>query len=151
MINKDEKFELTKEGKLKLEEELYNLENVDRIRILEAIKEAREQGDLSENADYSSAKEQQAVIEARIAEIKNILKNAIILDVTRVTVKYLDLNKTLTYEIVGTIEADPFAGKISNDSPLGKAVENHKVNDIFFITTESGKELRLQLISTTKI
>ena len=95
MINKDEKFELTKEGKLKLEEELYNLENVDRIRILEAIKEAREQGDLSENADYSSAKEQQAVIEARIAEIKNILKNAIILDVTRVTVKYLDLNKTL--------------------------------------------------------
>lgn len=147
MMTKDEKFELTKEGQLKLEEELYTLENVDRVRILEAIKDAREQGDLSENADYSSAKEQQAVIEARILEIKNILKHAIILDVTRVTVKYLDLNKTVTYEIVGTIEADPFAGKISNDSPLGKAVTNRNVNDIFFITTESGKELRLQLVA----
>lgn len=147
MMTKDEKFELTKEGQLKLEEELYNLENVDRARILEAIAEARSQGDLSENADYSSAKEQQALIEARISEIKNILKNAIILDVTSVTVKYLDLNKTVTYEIVGTIEADPFAGKISNDSPLGKAVTNRNVNDIFFITTESGKELRLQLVA----
>lgn len=147
MTTRDEIFELTKEGMLKLQEELHTLKNVDRVRILEAIKEAREQGDLSENADYSSAKELQAVTEARIAEIENILKHATILDVTSVTVKYLDLNKTLTYEIVGTIEANPFSGKISNDSPLGKAVVNHEVNDVFYITTESGKELRLQLIS----
>lgn len=146
MINKDEVYELTRNGEQKLKDELERLKTVDRIQIREAIKDAREQGDLSENADYSSAREQQANIEARILEIENILKHAKILDVTRVTVKYLDKNKTLTYEIVGTIEADPFAGKISNDSPLGKAVANHKVNDIFYITTESGKELRLQLI-----
>lgn len=146
MINKDEVFELTRNGEQKLKDELERLKTVDRIQIREAIKDAREQGDLSENADYSSAREQQASIEARIIEIENILKHAKILDVTRVTVKYLDKNKTLTYEIVGTIEADPFAGKISNDSPLGKAVASHKVNDVFYITTESGKELRLQLI-----
>lgn len=146
MINKDEVYELTRNGEQKLKDELEKLKTVDRIQIREAIKDAREQGDLSENADYSSAREQQANIEARILEIENILKHAKILDVTQVTVKYLDKNKTVTYEIVGTIEADPFAGKISNDSPLGKAVASHKANDIFYITTESGKELRLQLI-----
>ncbi|HIT43245.1 TPA: transcription elongation factor GreA [Candidatus Avacholeplasma faecigallinarum] len=146
MINKDEVFELTRDGEQKLKDELDRLKTVDRIQIREAIKEAREQGDLSENADYSSAREQQANIEARILEIENILKHAKILDVTKVTVKYLDKNKVLTYEIVGTIEADPFAGKISNDSPLGKAVVSRNVNDIFYITTENGKELRLQLL-----
>lgn len=147
MINKDEVFELTKDGEQNLKDELERLKTVDRVKIREAIKDAREQGDLSENADYSSAREQQANIEARILEIENILKHAKILDVTRVTVKYLDRNKEFTYEIVGTIEADPFAGKISNDSPLGKAVANHKAGDTFYITTESGKELRLQLVS----
>ncbi len=146
MVNKDEVYELTRDGEQKLKDELEKLKTVDRIQIREAIKDAREQGDLSENADYSSAREQQANIEARILEIENILKHAKILDVTRVTVKYLDKNRVVTYEIVGTIEADPFAGKISNDSPLGKAVVNHKKNDIFFITTESGKELKLQLL-----
>ena len=146
MINKDEVFELTRDGEQKLKDELDRLKTVDRIQIREAIKEAREQGDLSENADYSSAREQQANIEARILEIENILKHAKILDVTKVTVKYLDKNKVLTYEIVGTIEADPFAGKISNDSPLGKAVVSRNVNDIFYIITENGKELRLQLL-----
>ena len=142
-----QKIQLTQEGYDKLVAELEKLKTVDRIKNLEDLKDARAQGDLSENADYSSAKELQAVTEARIAEIENILKHATILDVTSVTVKYLDLNKTLTYEIVGTIEANPFSGKISNDSPLGKAVVNHEVNDVFYITTESGKELRLQLIS----
>ena len=140
-------IQLTKNGKAKIEAELDRRKNFERDRIKNAIKEAREQGDLSENADYSSAREQQANIEARILEIENILKHAKILDVTRVTVKYLDRNKEFTYEIVGTIEADPFAGKISNDSPLGKAVANHKVGDTFFITTESGKELRLKLVA----
>ncbi|MCI5583794.1 MAG: transcription elongation factor GreA [Anaeroplasma sp.] len=147
MVNKDEIYELTRNGERELREELEKLKTVDRVQIREAIKEAREQGDLSENADYSSAREQQANIEARILEIENILKHAKILEVTRVTVKYLEMDKTVTYEIVGTIEADPFAGKISNDSPLGKVVTNHKVGDEFYITTESGKELKLLLVS----
>ena len=147
MVNKDEIYDLTRNGERELREELEKLKTVDRVQIREAIKEAREQGDLSENADYSSAREQQANIEARILEIENILKHAKILEVTRVTVKYLEMDKTVTYEIVGTIEADPFAGKISNDSPLGKVVTNHKVGDEFYITTESGKELKLLLVS----
>ncbi len=146
MINKDEVYELTRNGEQKLKDELEKLKTVDRIQVREAIKDAREQGDLSENADYSSAREQQANIEARISEIENILKHAKILDVSRVKVRYKDLNKIVEYEIVGTIEADPFNGKISTDSPLGKGVATHKAGDEFYITTESGKELKLQLL-----
>ncbi|MDE5714584.1 MAG: transcription elongation factor GreA [Anaeroplasmataceae bacterium] len=146
MINKEEVFELSRAGADALNAELEKLKTVDRIQIREAIKEAREQGDLSENADYSSAREQQANIEARILEIENILKHAKIMDVNTVTVRYVDLKKTATFQIVGTIEADPFAGKISNDSPLGKAVLGHKVGDVFHVSTESGKELRVELV-----
>ena len=146
MIDKEEIFELSKAGADALKAELEKLKTVDRIQIREAIKEAREQGDLSENADYSSAREQQASIEARILEIENILKHAKIMDVNTVTIKYVDLNKIATFQIVGTIEADPFAGKISNDSPLGKAVIGHNVGDVFHISTENGKELKVELI-----
>ena len=147
MINKEEVFELSRAGAEQLKVELEKLKTVDRIQIREAIKEAREQGDLSENADYSSAREQQANIEARILEIENILKHAKIMDVNTVKIRYVDLNKTSTYQIVGTIEADPFAGKISNDSPLGKAVmSGHKVGDVFYVSTENGKELKVELL-----
>ncbi len=146
MVNKEEVFELSKAGANSLKEELERLKTVDRIQIREAIKEAREQGDLSENADYSSAREQQANIEARILEIENILKHAKIMDVNTVTVKYVDLNRIATFQIVGTIEADPFAGKISNDSPLGKAVIGHKVGDVFHVANENGKELTVELV-----
>ncbi len=146
MINKEEVFELSSAGAKALEAELEKLKTVDRIQIREAIKEAREQGDLSENADYSSAREQQANIEARILEIENILKHAKIMDVNTVTIEYIDLKIRKTFQIVGTIEADPFAGKISNDSPLGKAVIGHKVGDIIHVSSENGKELRVKLI-----
>ncbi len=147
MINKEEIFELSHAGADDLKSELERLKTVDRIQIREAIKEAREQGDLSENADYSSAREQQANIEARILEIENILKHAKIMDVNTVTVRYVDLNIEKTFQVVGTIEADPFNGKISNDSPLGKAVLGHKQGDIFHISTEDGKkELKVELI-----
>ena len=146
MNNKDEVFELSQHGAQQLKDELEKLKTVDRIQIREAIKEAREQGDLSENADYSSAREQQATIEARILEIENIFKHAKIMDVNTVTVRYVDLNKVRTFQIVGTIEANPFAGKISNDSPLGKAVVGKKVGDIFYVSTETGKELKLELL-----
>ncbi len=147
MMNKEDIFELTREGEIKLKEELEKLKTEDSVKILEAIKDAREQGDLSENADYASAREQQAIIAARIAEIENILKHAKILDVSKVTIKYLDFDEEETFDIVGTIEADPFENKISNDSPLGKAVLEHKAGEVFYITTESGKELKLKLVS----
>ena len=145
MMNK-EVYELSQHGAQALKDELERLKTVDRVQIREAIKEAREQGDLSENADYSSAREQQANIEARILEIENILKHAKIMDVNTITVKYVDLGLEKTFQIVGTIEADPFKGKISNDSPLGKAVMGKKIGDIFYVITENGKELKLQLI-----
>lgn len=146
MINKEDVFELSKAGADALKKELEKLKTVDRIQVREAIKEAREQGDLSENADYSSAREQQANIEARILEIENILKHAKIMDVNTVTIRYVALNKTMTFQIVGTIEADPFAGKISNDSPLGKAVIGHKVGDRFHVSNENGRELEVELV-----
>ena len=146
MTKKDQIFELTRTGADALKAELEKLKTVDRIQIREAIKEARDQGDLSENADYSSAREQQANIEARILEIENILKYAKIMDVNTVTVKYVDLGIERTFQIVGTIEADPFAGKISNDSPLGKAIAGKNAGDTFIISAENGKEHRVELV-----
>ena len=146
MVNKEEIYELSEAGYNDLKVELEKLKTVDRIQIREAIKEAREQGDLSENADYSSAREQQANIEARILEIENILKHAKIIKINTVTVRYVALNRVETFQIVGTTEADPFAKKISNDSPLGKAISNHKAGDIFHISTESGRDLEIELV-----
>lgn len=120
MINKEEVFELSRAGADALKQELEKLKTVDRIQIREAIKEAREQGDLSENADYSSAREQQANIEARILEIENILKHARIMDVNTVTVRYVDLKKTATFQIVGTIEADPLQVRFLMILPLAR-------------------------------
>lgn len=145
-MNKDTIYELTQTGANQLENELEKLKSEDRIKVRDAIKDAREQGDLSENADYAAAREEQARIEARILEIENILKHAKIMDVTKVKVRYIDLDKEFTYEVVGTIEADPFNGKISNDSPLGRNVLSHKAGEEFYITTESGKEIKLQLL-----
>lgn len=145
-MNKDTIYELTQTGANQLENELEKLKSEDRIKVRDAIKDAREQGDLSENADYAAAREEQARIEARILEIENILKHAKIMNVTKVKVRYIDLDKEFTYEVVGTIEADPFNGKISNDSPLGRNVLSHKAGEEFYITTESGKEIKLQLL-----
>ena len=146
MTKKYQIFELTRAGADALKAELEKLKTVDRIKNLEDLKDARAQGDLSENADYSSAREQQANIEARILEIENILKYAKIMDVSTVTIRYVDLNITKTFQIVGSIEADPFAGKISNDSPLGKAIAGKVAGDTFIISAENGKEHRVELV-----
>lgn len=161
MINK-QVFELTEEGKTKLEVELEKLKTVDRQANIEAIQEARAQGDLSENADYDAARDEQRRIEARILEIENILKNVKVITVedsgdkitTGKTVKIL-LNYNSgknngiekEYSIVGTIEADPFNNKISNDSPLGKTLIGHKAGDIVTVTSENGKEHKVKVLS----
>ncbi len=143
------KIKLTKNGKEKLENELNIRQNQERNRIKDAIKEARDQGDLSENADYASAREEQAANEARIAELEEMLKNVEIVEEIVVVVKYLDLNVEKTYRICGS-ESNPFEGKISNDSPLAKACLDHKPGDKFYMTTESSKEIRLELISISE-
>ena len=142
-------IDLTKEGKKALEDELEFRTVTERDRIKEAIKVAREQGDLSENADYTSAGEEQSKNEARISEIEDMLKHAHIVEITTVKVKYIQKNQIKTYQICGS-ETDPFAGKISNESPLAKAVLNHKVGDRVFMTTEAGKDMELEILEIKK-
>ncbi|HHW89542.1 MAG TPA: transcription elongation factor GreA [Clostridiales bacterium] len=142
--------EITAEGKKKLEERLSYLKNVARREVAERIKEAREFGDISENAEYDAAKEEQAMIEGEIFEIETKLRTAIVIedgkhDIDTVgvgsTVKILDMdmNETFTYKIVGTVESDPDQNKLSKESPVGKALLGHKKNDIVEVTVPSGK------------
>ena len=146
-----EKFTLTEEGLKNLQDELYQLKNVERVKNITALQEARAQGDLSENADYDAARDQQAQIAARIATIEKILKNyEIIKDGANnlgkwVKIEFLDLEDEdepaiAVYKIVGTLEADPLRQLISNESPLGSAIVNHKVGDKVYVKSESGEE-----------
>ena len=140
---------LTSEGLKKLENELDELIVVKRKEVAQKIKEAREQGDLSENAEYDAAKDEQRDIEARIEEIEKILKNAEIVDEDEVSldtinigcqIKILDLefDEELTYKIVGSTEANSLKGKISNESPVGKALIGKKVGDLVAVETQVG-------------
>jgi transcription elongation factor GreA len=140
---------LTYEGLRRLEEELHDLKVNQRRLVAQKIKEAREQGDLSENAEYDAAKDEQRDIEARIEEIDKILKNAEVVvedevDVNVINigckVKILDIeyNEELEYKLVGSTEANSLRGKISNESPLGRALIGAKVGDIVNVDTHSG-------------
>lgn len=143
---KDNKFIMTAEGYLEAETELNELKNVRRIEIIEAIKEARAQGDLSENADYDAARNEQAIVEAKIQELEYRLEHAEIIDNTdkntvnlgsTVTISYDD-GETEEYKLVGSMEADPFENKISNESPLGIALLKHKIGDIVEVASPNG-------------
>ena len=140
---------LTSEGLKKLEDELDELIVVKRKEVAQKIKEAREQGDLSENAEYDAAKDEQRDIEARIEELEKILKNAEVVDEDEVDlevinigcmVKILDVeyNDELEYKIVGSTEANSLKGKISNESPVGKALIGKKVGDLVSVETQVG-------------
>jgi transcription elongation factor GreA len=140
---------LTSAGLKKLEDELDELIVVKRKEVAQKIKEAREQGDLSENAEYDAAKDEQRDIEARIEEIEKILKNAEIVDEDEVDlgsinigcqVKILDLefDEELIYKIVGSTEANSLKGKISNESPVGRALLGKKVGDLVTVETQVG-------------
>lgn len=137
---------LTSEGFLKLEEELDDLKKNKRPEIITAIKEARALGDLSENAEYSSARDNQAKIEARIKEIEYTLEHATIIENNNdgkirvgsvITIKY-DGDDEEEYTIVGTNEADPFENKISNESPIAIAVMGRKTGDIVSVESPNG-------------
>lgn len=145
----EKKVVLTYEGLKKLEEELEELKVVRRKEVAEKIKEARGQGDLSENAEYDSAKEEQAEIEARIVVLEKMLRNADVIDDDEVrsdiisigcTVTLLDIEfeEEMEYTIVGSAEADPLKGKISNESPVGMALLGHKIGQEVSIEVPSG-------------
>lgn len=138
---------LTKEGKEELEKRLEFLKVTKRAEITERIKTAREFGDLSENAEYDAAKNEQAMIEGEIVEIENKLKYAVIIkDVkkgvvslgSKVDILDNDENELLTYEIVGTTEADVEAGRISNESPIGNALLGRKAGESFSVVVPAG-------------
>ena len=145
----DKKNLLTYVGLQKLESELHNLKVVKRKEVAQKIKEAREQGDLSENAEYDAAKDEQRDIEARIDEIEKILKNAEVVveeevDLDKISVgcrvKILDMeyDEELDYKIVGSTEANSLKGKISNESPVGKALLGAKVGEVVTVETQAG-------------
>lgn len=141
---------LTYEGLRKYEDELHELKVVKRQEVAQKIKEAREQGDLSENAEYDAAKDEQRDIEARIEELEKILKNAEVVveeevDLDKISVgcqiKILDMedNSELTYKIVGSTEANSLKGKISNESPLGRSLLGAKVGDVVTVEAPMGE------------
>lgn len=146
-MSKEKEIYLTSEGFIKLEEELNELKTVKRPEIVIAIKEARALGDLSENAEYSSARETQAKIEARIKEIEYTLEHATIIENNNdgkirvgsvVTIKYLEDDEDEEYSIVGTNETDPFENKISNESPIAAAILGKKEGDIVAVESPNG-------------
>lgn len=137
--------EITAKRKDELENELEWRKNTERDRILKAISEARAQGDLSENADYSSARDAQSKNEAAIAELEDTLKHAKIIQATHIKVEYVQMKQTIEYLISGS-ESNPFEGKISSESPLAKAVIGHKAGDIVYMTTENGKDVEIKIV-----
>ena len=154
-----EKIQLTLEGKAKLEKELDTLINVERPKNIEDIQAARAQGDLSENADYDAARKEQARIEGRIQEIKNMLENAKIIDNAPSSSKVVSLGSTVTivdlsdgeeatYRIVGSVESDPDNGLISNASPLGAALIGYGVGDE--VVVKVAKEYKVRIVSLNK-
>lgn len=145
-MKKDQSLILTPEGYLALEEELNELKTVRRPEIINAIKDARAQGDLSENADYDAARAEQAQVEAKIKELEYRLehseiaqgaKKGVISVGSTVTVKDEDDDED-TYKIVGSAEADSFSNKISNESPLGKALLGHKEGEKVMVEAPNG-------------
>ncbi|WHY55183.1 transcription elongation factor GreA [Peribacillus simplex] len=153
----EKEYPMTKEGKLKLEQELEQLKTVKRKEVVERIKIARSFGDLSENSEYDSAKEEQAFVEGRITTIENMIRNAKIIEGDDSNTDTVSLGKSVTfvelpdgdeetYSIVGSVEADPFEGKISNDSPIAKSLIGKRVGDKVSIMTPGG-EMSVKIVS----
>ena len=153
---------LTYEGLKALEDELHDLKVNRRREVAQKIKEAREQGDLSENAEYDAAKEEQRDIELRIEEIDKILKNAEVVDDDdvdasvinvgcTVKIKDMEFEEEMEYKIVGSTEANSLKGKISNESPVGHALLGKRVGDVVDVETQMGivqyKVLDIQRVS----
>lgn len=148
MTSEKKEVYLTSAGLDEIKSELDTLKKVKRPEIIKAIKEARALGDLSENADYHAAREEQAIIEGRIQELEYMVDNVVIITEgasdrvkmgVNVTIKYEDDDDTEEYKIVGSMEADPFDNKISNESPIAKAIMGKKKGDVVTVESPNGK------------
>ncbi|MEH7112017.1 transcription elongation factor GreA [Neobacillus niacini] len=153
----DKVFPMTQAGKDKLIQELDHLKSVKRKEVVERIKIARSFGDLSENSEYDSAKEEQAFVEGRITTLENMIRNAKIIEEGDMSTDSVTLGRSVTfvelpngdeetYTIVGSAEADPFEGKISNDSPIAKSLMGKKVGDQVSVQTPGG-EMSVRIVS----
>ncbi len=142
----EEKIYVTEEGLKKLQDEYYHRVHVEREEVKAELKEARSQGDLSENADYDAARDKQAQVEHRITELESMLSRIEIIDTKKsgnktvqigstVEIEFLDTHETGTYTIVGSTEADPLNGKLSNETPLAIAVLDKKVGATCTVAT----------------
>ena len=145
----EQQFEMTKKGYDEAKERLKYLQTVKRQEIVERIAEARSHGDLSENAEYDAARNEQAANEGEIAELDYKIKNAVIIEVSsdtsfvhigsKVTVYDEDMEMEDVYEITGALEADAMANKISSESPVGAALLKHKVGDVVKVNAPDGE------------
>ena len=138
---------VTNEGLEQMKQELEDLIQVKRPEVIKALKEARALGDLSENAEYDAARQEQAQTEARIKELEAMIEHAVIIENvdtdevsigTRVTIEYVGDDDTEEYSIVGVKEADPFNNKISNESPIARAILGKKIGDIVSVDSPNG-------------
>jgi transcription elongation factor GreA len=156
MMEASKEIVLTPEGKQKLEDELKWREGAERDRITEAIKVARDFGDLSENSEYDDAKDEQAANESRIGVLKQQLANCVVVEPPkkggRISIGHVITvadakGKERVFTLVGTAEADPKSGKISNESPMGKALLDHKKGDEVSFLSPSGKTLTYAVLN----
>lgn len=155
----EKQFPMTAAGKQKLEDELDFLKTIKRKEVVERIKIARDFGDLSENAEYDSAKEDQAFVEGRISTLESMIRNAVIINANDVSNDTVRLGTTVTfvevpdgdkesYTIVGSAEADPLEGRISNDSPIAKSMIGRTTGDRVKVLTPGG-EMEIEIVSIT--
>ena len=155
-MSEENSFYMTEEGKEKLEEELHNLKMVKRKEVVERIKIARDFGDLSENSEYDSAKEEQSFVETRIAQVEKMIRYAVIIESDTASDGIVDLGKSVTfkelpdgdeetYTIVGSAEADPFEGKISNDSPMAKSLIGKEEGTEVMVASPGG-EFKVKIV-----
>lgn len=156
-MSEDKTYPMTSDGKAKLEAELETLKTKTRSEVIERIKIARGFGDLSENSEYESAKDEQAFVEGRISTIEHMLQNAEIIDSDAVAKDEVSLGRSVTfkelpdeepetYTIVGQSEADPMTGKISNESPIAIGLLGHKLNEEVKIKIPSG-DMKVKIIA----
>lgn len=155
-MSADKKFYMTVDGKEKLEKELEFLKAEKRKEVVERIKIARSFGDLSENSEYDSAKEEQAFVEGRISTLEKMVRNAVMITEDDTNSSVVSLGKSVkikelpegdeeVYTIVGSAESDPHEGKISNDSPMAKSLLGKSVGDKVTVQTPGG-EMKIQLL-----